>query len=376
MDGHSNHHRHHSARSGHDSFQADEIAAQRAWEMWKSSEPDNWDRALDERERIIKHNPKAWSKAMHQIDEEEAKAKAVAPQVVEHQSGAADRHLDKSHKDSQTSAADRLRDEYLAGRPGDRQDADKQRIEPQSEVKLHPGYAPHSKFAPETPASPAYDAAYNTPEPEFYGLDLGIIKAGVKGGSLDLGVNVGVASTELQLGQETRVDAEFMPMGGPLHARAGAGIGFNRDGVHSQVGAGANFFNLVNGDADFGVNAGRHTGVSGDVRGNVWPVHVQAAAGADVSPDGADAYTGANTGIANVFDVRAGGHVNADDNSGVGAGVGLKLGDKTLDFGPSISTDGNSTVRPQVHLDPGNEGDPTFYPTGDRVLDAGQPPKS
>jgi hypothetical protein len=103
----------------------------------------------------------------------------------------------------------------------------------------HPGYAPDSRFAPEVPNSPAYDAVYNQPKPEFHGLDLGIVKLGYNdGGSLDAGVNIGVAKTDVQLGANTRVDAEFMPIGGPIHARTGAGLNFSEDGVRGDVGAG------------------------------------------------------------------------------------------------------------------------------------------
>jgi hypothetical protein len=303
---------------------------------------------------------------MHHVEEEEKKH--AAPPVVVAEKTAVVATSDKTREEaSQASAADRLRDEYLAGQKTAVQEPT---------APLHPGYAPQSRFAPPPPDSPAYDSAYNRPEAEFTGLDIGLIKVGVKGHSLDFGANVGLASAEFQLGQETRIDGEFMPMGGPVHARTGAGFGFDGNGLHSEVGAGANFFDLVRGDADFGVNAGKHTGVSGDVSGKVWPVHAQGEAGADISPDGADAYTGGNTGIGDVFDVRAGGHVNADHNSGAGAGVGVQLGDRTLDFGPSISTDGNSTVRPGLHLDPGHEGTQTFYPTGDRVVDSEVPAKS
>ncbi len=359
MDGHNESSKHHSSHRNHDRTLNDTMAAERAWELWSSKDPADWDRALDARARISTHNPKAWSTGMHNAEEEEAKKAKAAPPAVQEKPAAVVKEQDKpvAHDDQQTAATDKLRDEYLDQKP------------------VHPGYAPHSRFAPETPDSPAYDAAYNQPEEEFNGLDLGFIRAGVKGHSLDFGVNVGLAKTEFQLGQETRLDAEFMPYGGPLHARAGAGIGFKDNSLHSEVGVGANAFG-INGDADFGVKAGEHTGVSGDVRGNVLPFHVQADAGADISPNGADAYTGANTGIADVFDVHAGGHVNADDNSGAGAGVGVKLGDKSLDFGPSISSDGNRTVHPQLHLDPGNDEDPTFYPTGDRIKDSGQTAKN
>jgi hypothetical protein len=62
-----------------------------------------------------------------------------------------------------------------------------------------------------------------------------------------------------------------------------------------------------------------------------------------------------------VFDVRTGAHVDATSNPGIGAGVGLQLGDHTLDVGPSLDANG-----PRIHLAPGTAGQPIFYPDGTR----------
>ena len=344
---------------------------ERLMEMWH--DPNHWQEALDE------ISPADMRRAIREMAKEEAgKSKEDCSSVKgEYHSGvrSRERHSDQAAslrgdsqsspaevriESSQSSSEDRLREEYLQS-----QHLDSRRR------PIHPGYAPQSDFAPEAPDSPAYDYAYNRPEPEFYGLDIGILKVGVNSnGSLDLGVNVGLAKAGVQVGLENRVDGEFMPIGGPLHARAGAGIGINRAGIHSEVGAGANFFNVVNGDADFGARLGREISVDGDVRGRAFPVNVQADAGAAVGADGVNAYTGATTDIAGQAGVRAGAHFDLDKyNSGIAAGVGLKAGERSLDFGPSIQSDGNSTVRPQVHLEPGFARRRTFYPTGIRQVD-------
>lgn len=356
---------HHSA---HRNTEQDVQSAHAAWDAWKSNDPEAWDWALEQREKISKKDPKAWNKAMKEVDAEEAAQKRALQ--AERQ-----RELDATRREH--AAADRLRNEYLQKRPTDpsgmRQEEHPALVNPQPDQRqtenLHPGYAPHSQFAPETPNSPAYNTAYNRPRGEFYGVDLGLVKLGVQDGSLTTGVNIGIASTELQLGKNTGVAAEFMPYGGPLHARTNANVGFDEGGMHTEAGAGANFFDLVNGDADFGTRLGPDTSVYGDVRGKVWPVHVQADAGAGVGQHGLNAYTGANTGIGDVFGVRTGGHFDLDENSGAGAGVGLNLGDETLDFGPSVDTYGNRTLRPNLNLRPGKSSKPTFYPTGDRNLD-------
>ncbi len=351
---------------------------ERLMEMWH--DPNHWQEALDEispadmrrafremakEEQAKKRNedcPPSKDEDRRTNNDRSAARYSNQSQIddsarMDRQSSRQDVRIDSS----KSSSADRLREEYLEA----------QQTGSESMIRQHPGYAPQSKFAPAAPNSPAYDSAYNQPKPEFYGLDIGVLRLGVNSnGSLDLGVNVGVAKAGVQLGLENRVDGEFMPIGGPLHARAGAGIGLNRSGIHSEVGAGANFFNVVNGDADFGVSLGREISVDGDVRGRAFPVNVQADAGAAVGADGINAYTGASTDIVGQAGVRAGAHFDLDKyNSGVGAGVGLRAGDQTLDFGPSIQSDGNSTVRPQLHLEPGFARRRTFYPTGDRAVD-------
>jgi len=373
MDGHT---RSESTKQAHHTkghqMEQDRQAAHAAWDAWKSDDPAAWDWALDQRERILKKDPKAWTKAMKEVDAEDAahqkaqEQRAMEQQRVAKQQREAELSAEMDAEMRQQIAADKLRDEYLLERaPGN----NVLRYEHYAAEKTHPGYAPQSNFAPNAPNSPAFEAAYNRPQGEFHGLDLGIVKLGVRDGSLETGVNIGIAKTEVTLGKNTGVGAEFMPYGGPMHARANANIGFAESGMHGEVGAGANFFNLVNGDADFAVNAGSNTSVSGDVRGRVWPVDVQADAGAEIGPQGLNAYTGANTDIADAFGARAGAGFDLDENSSAAAGVGLQFGDKTLDFGPSIDTYGNSTIRPNLNLRPGSSEAAAFYPTGNRDLD-------
>lgn len=163
MDGHHQHHSKHQRDT-----EVDQIAAERAWELWKSSNPEDWDRAIDARATLSKHDSKAWAKGMHHVEEEESKKQVVPPVVVAEKTiviAGADKTREET---SQTAAGDRLREEYLAG----------QKIkEQETAAPLHAGYAPQSRFAPAPPDSPAYDSAYNRPQAEFHGLDLGIIKS-------------------------------------------------------------------------------------------------------------------------------------------------------------------------------------------------------
>lgn len=343
---------------------ADVADARVAWDLWNSKNPKDWDKALaivdKNNEHKPKYNKKDWNNAMDGVAEEaEAKKVRHQPKVAHKQGKVAAPAAVSDDGVIEIHDIDGLKDKNLPAPIADA--AVDNRIK-------HPGYAPDSRFAPPTPNSPAYDAVYNQPKPEFHGLDLGIVKLGYNdGGSLEAGVNIGVAKTDVQLGANTRVDAEFMPIGGPIHARTGAGVNFSEEGVRGDVGAGGNFFNLVNGDADFDARFGRNTGVDGDVRGRVYPVDVEAEAGAGIGPEGVHAYTGANTDVADLAGFRTGGHFDLDsEDSSVGAGLGLTAGDSTLDFGPSIYSDGNSTIRPDLQLDQGSIDDATFYPTGTR----------
>lgn len=352
---------------GHQTEQ-DMKAAHAAWDAWKSDDPAAWDWALDQRNKLLKTDPKAWSKAMKEVDADEANQKRSQDQREKERERQHQREAElraEMNEEARLQAAQqKLRAEQLY-----EQSAGNAVYESRRPNNFHPGYAPQSAFAPESPNSPAYDSAYNRQRGEFHGVDLGIVKLGVRDGSLETGVNIGIASTDVSLGKNTGVNAEFMPYGGPMHARANANIGFEEDGLHSEVGAGANFFDVVNGDADFGAKLGRNTSVSGDVRGKVWPVDVQADAGAGIGPDGLSAYTGANTGIADTVGVRSGAHFDINQDSSAGAGVGLKFGEETLDFGPSINTYGNRTIRPNLNLRPGHSDNATFYPTGNRDID-------
>ncbi len=354
---HSNHSNHSNHSHAAEKMQAEINAARQAWADWQSGDCNRIGHALDEKDRI---SAKAWKEAMRQIDLNEpcrdSKVKTNLPEA-------------KLPAAPVVNTAE-------APIP---QPADLIPPPPPPPQIIHPGYAPYSRFAPPAPISPAYDLAYNQPPAPFYGLDLGVVRLGVRGGSLDLGVNAfGLARTELQVGQRTGVDAEFLPLGGPLHARAGSGIAFDRYGAHAEVGAGANFFDIVNGDADFGAHLGESAGVNGKVRGKAFPVQVEAGAGADVGPGGADAYTAATTGLTDAFQVRAGGRVAADSSPNVAAGVGVVAGRHTLDFGPSVgaspnqgNVDNSGSYRgePRIHLEDGLISEPTFYPTVPRNSD-------
>jgi hypothetical protein len=373
---------HPSTKVSHADFQADVTTAKLAWDAWKSNEPDRVDWALQEKHKILKEDPKAWKEAMKEVDadqKKEADAKKQAQTETDLQ-----KELAAESAGNQTQG-NALNQEYLAATappPAVPSDAP---AAPQSNVGVdtvvaptvadaRPGYSPNSPFAPPEPNNPAYDQAYHQPVAKFYGLNLGIVKLGVTNhGSIDAGVNIGIARAEAQVGLENRVEGEFMPVGGPIHARVGAGVGINRDGLHAEAGAGGNFFNIANVDGDGAAHIGRTIGVDGDVRGRALIVNGEGAAGASLGPQGVEGHGGGNADLVQAIGARGGGRVALGENTGVAAGVGLNAGGNTLDFGPSIDVrsdvQGQPAVIPSLHLDPGTSDNSTFFPTGNRAID-------
>ncbi len=330
-----------------------------AYEAWKSNDPKQWDQALAERDRLIKNDPKAWNLTMKEITKEEEQVAQI--KIAEQQA-------------QELAAAQAKAEAVPAPQPAD---APAQAAPPAVQMTeevvtpaMHPGYAPASPFAPAPPNSPAYDAAYNQPPAKFYGINAGLFKIGVTNhGSLDLGVNIGLARAEVQAGLENRVDGELMPIGGTIHARVGAGVGVNQNGFHGEAGAGANFFNIAGGDADVGARLGRDVGVDADVRGRALFVNGQGDAGASLGERGLQAYGGGNADLAQTLGARGGARVSLGDGTGVAAGVGLNAAGNTLDFGPSIDANKDGTVTTGLHLDPSKSDVAPFYPTGDRTID-------
>ena len=364
--------------SHHVDVQKDMDSARLAWEAWKSNDPQQWDKALAEKSRLQKTDPAAWKLAMKEIDVEEQQER-INQQERNRQAAAQPAPLNQEYL-AATAPPVKPIDQPAAGPsiaslPQDNVAQIAPPVQPidQPEVVVvgRPGYAPDSPFAPPPPNSPAYDAAYNQEPAKFYGLNLGIFKLGVTNhGSLDVGVNIGLARGEVQAGLENRVEGELMPVGGPIHARVGAGIGINRNGLHSEVGAGGNFFNLVNVDGDFGGRLGRDIGVDGDVRGRALLVNGEGAAGAALGPDGVKVHGGGNADLVHALGARGGGRFAlGPQDTGVAAGVGANVAGNTLDFGPSIDVKGDAVV-PNIHLDPSSKDKPTFFPTGDRNVDS------
>lgn len=373
------HHAGHHGDKGHHNSQreAEDIAASKmAYELWKSDKPENWDKALDMREKLQKHAPKSWDKAMKQVDQEEAAAKRrhlPAPHAPE--------YVDPRRKQAPPVVQNgELPPPPPPGAPP-----------PPPEQRHINGYAPDvpptqdgpypDQFAPPTPASPAFDAAYNRPPSKFYGLDIGILQLGVTDrGSMRVGAGIPyLAHAQVDAGLDNRVEGE---VGGgylPFHARAGAGAGYDikgNQGLHSEVGAGANVANAVNGDFDIEAHANKQgLGTNADLRGKVLPVNSQFDAGANVGQNGADAYTGGDVNVMHKAGFRTGGELAVGKNSRMAAGLGLQGGDKTIDLGTHVETYGNRTIAPKlVDVQTGNADEATFYPTGDRNVDY-NPPK-
>ncbi len=63
--------RHHKDHTGDYSFADHVRAAELAWDLWKSGDSRDWDRALALKDKIVKQSPKAWQYAMKEVQTQE-----------------------------------------------------------------------------------------------------------------------------------------------------------------------------------------------------------------------------------------------------------------------------------------------------------------
>ncbi len=185
-------------------------------------------------------------------------------------------------------------------------------------------------------------------EHKFHGLNFGLFKIGIKGHSLDLGLNVGVAKTEFQVGQENRVDAGVHL--GPLAARGGVGLGFNRDGLHSDVGGRFHAAKLVDTGAEVQAKLGPKTGVHADTGAKVLFAHTRHTFDTSVGEDGFNNGYKGEVGLAKAIGVQANGHANLNDDSSVGGDVRSNLAQSSISAGADLNTQGNTVINPDVHV--------------------------
>lgn len=183
----------------------------------------------------------------------------------------------------------------------------------------------------------------------FVGLNLGIIKFGVSGGSLDLGVDIMVARAEAKLGQETGASAG-VGIEGLASAGAGAGVAIDGNGLHGGTAAGVDALGLVDGHARVGADLGTSTGVNGNVGADVGPANAGVRASAGVGDDGLNAGAGAHVGVTDVVGVHSGGQLSLSGDSSVSAGAGGYVGPAEGGTTIGVYTDGNQYLRPGIDV--------------------------
>lgn len=384
--GNSNHHSPEHPQHGHKAnFKEDVALAKMALEAWDSGDPQKRDWAADVKNHLYKTDRGAWNKALDQYEQEDLMKSARKAAYFAHL--AADKAHDASLAAGDAAQKLQVLQDDLDGPQSVPPVRSERAIRP---VKHHgtpidtdnqayiapapiPGYDNRSILQPSAPASPAFDHQYRN-RPAFHGLDLGLVKLGYNdGGSLEGGVNIGIAKVGFQAGAMNGGEAEFMPYGGPLHARANALVGIDRNqGFVARTGAGGNFFNIVNGDADGETYIGQQgIGVDGDLRGRVLPVDAQFDAGGNVGPRGLGAYTGGDVSLMHQAGVHSGADFELGENSRMAAAVGVEGGGKTADLASHIETDGNRTLRVRpVDVLTGKDGYAEVVPTGDRIDDS------
>lgn len=239
---------------------------------------------------------------------------------------------------------------------------EEQRIAGDDEPRERAPEAVHD-VSDETPAILAHDAASEKPaeqlsevantqvkEPKFYGLNLGLFKLGVTSdGSLNLGANVGIARGDVKVGLNNRVEAGVGI--DQFGARGAAGFGINKHGIHADAGGSANVAKVIDTGANAGVQVGPQSGLFGNLRGKVGPAFTDAGTTFNMGSDGVNFNAGGAAGIKKAIQGHADTRLGLNDDSNVGADAGIGIGPVDLNVGTDVTSNGNSVIRPGVHLD-------------------------
>lgn len=200
------------------------------------------------------------------------------------------------------------------------------------------------------PAEGANEAPVADKPAKFYGLNLGLFKLGVTSdGSLNVGANVGIARGDVKVGLNNRVEAGVGI--DQLGARGGAGFGINKHGLHADAGASANVAKVIDTGANAGVQVGPRSGLFGNLRGKVGPAFTDAETTFNMRSDGVNFNAGGAAGINKVIQGHADTRLGLNDDSNVGAHAGIGIGPVDLSVGTDVTSNGNSVIRPGVHLD-------------------------
>jgi hypothetical protein len=203
------------------------------------------------------------------------------------------------------------------------------------------------------------------PDHKFHCLNLIFFKIGFKDHSLAVDVNLGVVKADVQLGQETRADGGVHL--GPLGAHGGAGFGFNRYGLHGDVGGRVQAAKLVDTGAEFRAKLGPQTSIHADTGAKVLFGHTRQTFDSSVGEEGLNNSYKGDVGLAKVVGVQAGGHANLNDNSSVGGNVKTTLQDASLGAGADVSSKGNTVVNPDVYIDADSGQERARYDVGAQV---------
>ncbi len=201
---------------------------------------------------------------------------------------------------------------------------------------------------PQDAPAPVLLAPAHMPDHKFHGLNLGLFKIGCRDHSFALGVNIGIAKTDVQLGQETRVDAGVNL--GPIGARGGVGVGINGAGLHSDVGGRFHAVKLVDTGAEFKANLGPRSSVHADTGAKVLFAHTRHTFNSSVGEDGFNNGYNGEVGLAKAVGVQAGGHANLNNDSSFGGDARTTLGKASLGAGADLNSNGNTVINPDVHV--------------------------
>lgn len=193
------------------------------------------------------------------------------------------------------------------------------------------------------------DQSVYSPPARFYGINLGIAKLGVTDeGSINAGVNIGIAKAEVKAGLRNEVRAG-VDLGPIVSGEAGVGAGINRNGLFAGTDVNAQALTIVGADSRVGANLGKYTGAHTENGAFVGPAEGRGRAYGYVSQNGLDSGIDGSARIGDLAGVNHTSRMNINENSQIRTEVGGFAGDYAGQAGMGVWSDGNRTVRPNAY---------------------------
>jgi LysM domain len=185
---------------------------------------------------------------------------------------------------------------------------------------------------------------------KYYGINAGLFKLGfTSDGAFNPGIDLGIVHAQAKVGLVNGADAGVR-LGPIADGRAGVYAGFDQNGLHGDVRAGAQALTLAGADGEFHGRLGNATGVEANAGAHLGPIGTRAGAGTDLGPDGLDAAARGITRIGPDINAHAGANFALGYDSQVAGAAGARFGDLRGRAGAGVWTDGDQVVRPDIYI--------------------------